>query len=279
MRLGTNLNDEFFQELNRKNEEIQKLFLSNFQNLTKKISVKVMLGNSTISEQLTFDPTKIKNFYEQIIKKLKDWNIQQVSITNNEDLRRIFTKFEIREGNYLLSGHTSLQYHVLLYYKPEYRVIQCQKELSAIIDNTKDKEAKLADLGDQFIMTKLKELGYTDLDQEKLFEIFFNNDIVREKIYKEFNEKTDINVQNLIKKKTELFNELDSYLFETYQTTPILIDDAKLISGEEGCLCTFDLEFIKNKNKEGVFDPKKMSQQTKQKIIERLDQIKIILRM
>jgi len=81
------------------------------------------------------------------------------------------------------------------------------------------------------------------------------------------------------KKKVDLFNELDSYLMETYQTTSILIDDARLVTGEEGCLCTFDLEHIKNKNKEGLFDSKKIPQIVKQKIIERLDQIEKILRL
>ena len=44
---------------------------------------------------------------------------------------------------------------------------------------------------------------------------------------------------------------LDNLLVETYQTTPVLIDDTRLVTGEEGCLCTFDLEFVKNKAKEG----------------------------
>ncbi len=279
MRLGTDSSNEFLQSLNKKNQEIQKLYVDHIKNLTKTVQIKVMLGDSTITDQSTFDPQEIKNFYEKIIKNLRDWSIQNITITNNEDIRRIFTKFEIREGNYLLSGHLSQQFHVLLYYKPEQRVIESQKELSEIIENTKDKEAELANLGDQFVINKLKELGYKDLDNQKLFEIFFNDDEVREKIYSEIEQQSDVDFQKLSKKKVELFNELDSYLMETYQTTPILIDDARLVTGEEGCLCTFDLEHIKNKNKEGLFDSKKIPQNVKQKIIERLDQIEKILRL
>ncbi len=279
MRLGTDSSNEFLQSLNKKNQEIQKLYVDHIKNLTKTVQIKVMLGDSTITDQSTFDPQEIKNFYEKIIKNLRDWSIQNITITNNEDIRRIFTKFEIREGNYLLSGHLSQQFHVLLYYKPEQRVIESQKELSEIIENTKDKEAELANLGDQFVINKLKELGYKDLDNQKLFEIFFNNDEVREKIYSEIEQQSDVDFQKLSKKKVELFNELDSYLMETYQTTPILIDDARLVTGEEGCLCTFDLEHIKNKNKEGLFDSKKIPQDVKQKIIERLDQIEKILKL
>ncbi len=279
MRLGTSSSNEFLQSLNKKNQEIQKLYVDHIKNLTKTVQIKVMLGDSTVTDQSTFDPQEIKNFYDKIIKNLRDWSIQNITITNNEDIRRIFTKFEVREGNYILSGHLSQQFHVLLYYKPEQRVIECQKELSEIIENTKDKEAELANLGDQFVINKLKELGYKDLDNQKLFEIFFNNDEVREKIYSEIEQQSDVDFQKLSKKKVELFNELDSYLIETYQTTPILIDDARLVTGEEGCLCTFDLEHIKNKNKEGLFDSKKIPQIVKQKIIERLDQIEKFLRL
>jgi len=279
VRLGTDSSNDFLQSLNKKNQEIQKLYLDHIKNLIKTVQIKVMLGDSTVTDQSTFDPQEIKNFYDKIIKNLRDWSIQNITITNNEDIRRIFTKFEIREGNYLLSGHLSQQFHVLLYYKPEQRVIECQKELSEIIENTKDKEAELADLGDQFVINKLKELGYKDLDNQKLFEIFFNNDEVREKIYSEIEQQSDVDFQKLSKKKLELFNELDSFLMETYQTTPILIDDARLVTGEEGCLCTFDLEHIKNKNKEGLFDSKKIPQNVKQKIIERLAQIEKIVRL
>ncbi len=279
MRLGTDSSNEFLQNLNKKNQEIQKLYVDHIKNFTKTVQIKVMLGDSTITDQSTFDPQEIKNFYDKIIKNLPDWSIQNITITNNEDIRRIFTKFEIREGNYVLAGHLSQQFHVLLYYKPEQRVIESQKELSEIIENTKDKEAELANLGDQFVINKLKELGYKDLDNQKLFEIFFNNEKIREKIYSEIEQQSDVDFQKLSKKKVDLFNELDSYLMETYQTTSILIDDARLVTGEEGCLCTFDLEHIKNKNKEGMFDSKKIPQNVKQKIIERLDQIEKILRL
>ena len=278
MRLGTKTSNDFLQILNKKNEEIQNLYLYHLKNLTKTVSVKVMLGDSTISEKLTFDPEKIRIFYKNLIKNLQDWSVQDVSITNDEDIRRIFTKFQAWDGNYILSGHLSVQFHVLLYYKPKYRVIECQKELSEIIDNTKNKESEIANLEDEFVYNKLKEMGYKDLDHQNLFELFFNDDKLREKIHNEIEQKCDVDFQKLYKKKTELFKELDSYLMETYQTTPILIDEQKLVTGEEGCLCTFDLEFIKNKNKEGMFDAKKIPEIVKQKIIGRLDEILELLK-
>ena len=277
MRLGTKSSDNFLQILNKQNDRIQNSFLNHIKNLTKTVPIKVMLGDSTITEQSTFDLQKITVFYENLIKNLQDWDIQDISITNNEDIRRIFTKFQIQEGNYLLSGHLSIQFHVLLYYKADYRVIECQKELAKIMDSTKNKESEIADMGDEFIINKLKELGYKNLDNQNLFELFFIDDKLREKIHKVFEQKYDIDFQKLSKKKKELFNELDDSLIEIYQTTPILIDDARLVTGEEGSLCTFDLEFIKNKNKEGIFKTNKIPQKVQQKIIERLDQISNLL--
>lgn len=277
MRLGTRTSDDFIKLLNKKNEEIQQSFFTKIIQLSKMIDVKVMLGDATITEQKTFDPSIVNNFYQTITNSLKEWSVQEVTVSNNGDLRRIFTKFEVREGNYLISGHMSLQYHVLLYYKPVQRVIQAQKELSEILDLTKNKEKQMSDNSDQFVLNKLKEMGYNDFDYQKLFEIFYENDEFRENTYIEIEKSTDVNFQELANKKIQLFNELDSLLIETYQTSPVLIDDAKLVTGEEGCLCTFDIEFIRNKIKEGLFDPRKISETTKENIVKRLNEFHKLL--
>ena len=143
MRLGSRSSNEFIQLLNEKNEVIQQSYLPKMVDLTKMINVKVMMGDSTITEQKTFDPKLVSDYFQKINDSLKNWSLQDVSITNNQDVRRIFTKFEIKEGNYLISGHLSLQFHVLLYYKPDQRVIDCQKELSEIVDLTKNEQEQL----------------------------------------------------------------------------------------------------------------------------------------
>ena len=66
-------------------------------------------------------------------------------------------------------------------------------------------------------------------------------------------------------------------LIETYQTVPVLIDDTKLVNGEEGTLCLFDIEFVKNKNREGLFDPRKMSQSVKENILRRFDELEQVI--
>jgi len=278
VRLGTRSSNEFIQLLNEKNKIIEKNYILKMKDLTKMIDTKVMMGDSTITEQRTFDPKQVTDYFQKINNSLQDWSLQDVSISNNEDIRRIFTKFEIMEGSYLISGHISLQFHVLLYYKPDQRVIDCQKELSKIVDLTKNKEQQISDNSDQFVLNKLKEMGYKDFDHQKLFEVFYENDEFREKIYSEINKDAGVDFQELSKKKDELFNELDSLLVETYQTTDVLIDDVKLVAGEEGCLCTLDLEFIKNNNREGLFDPRKISDSVKNSILKRLNELETIIK-
>jgi len=273
VRLGIRSPNDFIQNLNTKNEKIQKLFLEKIQRITNPVTTQVMLGDATITEQKTFDPESVRRYYENFNKNLKDWTFQEISTSNNEDLRRIFIKFEIKEGNYLISGHFSLQYHVLLFYKPDQRVIESQKELAKIIDVTKNKELQRSNDSDQMVLEKLKEMGYKDFDHQKLFEIFFENNELREQIFKEIEQKSDVDFQELSKRKAQLVTELDNLLIETYQTSPVLIDDTKLISGEEGCLCTFDIEFIRGGIKEGLFDSRKISESIREKIESRIDEI------
>lgn len=274
MRLGTekSSNDPFLISINSKNAKIQQVYLDKIKELTKMVKSKVMLGDSSIIEQETFDPNQIQEFYQNINRNLEGWSHQDISQTNNEDVRRIFTKFWVKEGNYQLSGHLSLQYHVLLYYKPEHRVIECQKELSELIDMTRDKEKKVAEEADSFIVQKLQGMGYKNLDYQQLFEIFFEKPELQDKIYSEIEEKNS-EFTTLSNKKQQLLEELDSFLVETYQTTPVLIDETRLISGEEGCLYTLDLEFVKNKIREGIVEPKKIPENIKKRLIYRVEQL------
>ena len=271
MRLGSRSPDEFIQLLNKKNDDIQHDFLAKMIEKTKIADVKVMMGDSTITEQKTFDPKEVSNYLESIIQKLDGWSLQNVSTTNNEDLRRIFTKFEITEGNYLISGHLSIQFHVLLFYKPVQRVIDSQKELAEILDNTKKQELDLSNNSDQFVLNKLKEMGYKDFDHQKLFEIFYEDEEFSKKVYAEIEKESSDEFKKLTEKKNELIKELDSLLIETYQTSSVLIDDTRLVAGEEGCLCTLDIEFIKNNNREGLFDPRKMANNVKENILKKLE--------
>ncbi|MEM2160626.1 MAG: hypothetical protein QXN55_06710, partial [Candidatus Nitrosotenuis sp.] len=169
MRLGSKSNDEFLGILAQKAEAISQAFQKNIDSLVKPIPIKVMLGDTTVTDQNTFDPEAVSRFFGQITNRLPKWKSQGIVTTSDEDLRRVFVKLECQIKNYNILWHMALQYHALLYYKPDIRVQTIQKELAEIMDNTTNKEKELAELTDSMIREKLEAMGYKDLDEQKLF--------------------------------------------------------------------------------------------------------------
>lgn len=272
MQIPSNSTDPFVKSLSEKGEEIRQLFLVHVQNITKRVPVKVMLGDGTVSDQESFDPTMLRQFYDTILKRLADWITSGVSSTTDQDLRRSFIKFEVSEGNYVLSCHMSLQYHALLFYKPDHRVIDIQKELSEISDKIKHHQENMIPKNDKVIEEKLKQKGYENMDQQKLFEILFEqNDLTAE--LTEMLQSNQIKVNELTEKQVALFKELDNLLIEIYHTTSIMIDEMRMIGAEEGCLCIFNLEYLKGDIREGNINVTRISTEVKDRLLNRMNEI------
>ena len=277
MRLGINTETEFLITLNKKNEEIRNAFLEKAKKITEKYSVDVMLQDGTVKKQQTFDAQKIELFFQNIAAGLDDWTLGRISITNNDDLRRNFIKLDKIVENYQILLHFSLQYHVLLFYQPNYEVMKKQKELSNFMDTTKKHEDELVEKSDHIILKKLKEEGYNELDPEKLFEIFYSDDKIREKILKEIETETDGNLEEINQHKNKLLKNLDDLLFEIYHIEPVLIDENRLVTGEEGCVCNIDIEEIKNGQKTGSFKSDNISDGMKAKIQTAVSQVLVAI--
>ena len=278
MRIGSKSQDEFFLKLNKKNIVIQDEFLKKIIDITKNMSVKVMLGDSTVKEIDTFDPKNVENFFNHFIISLNEWTSHGISFSYNDDIRRIFVKFEISVGDFILSLHISLQFHVLLYYRPEQKVLDFQTELSEIIDKTSKSDSNYSAVGNEIILQKLQELGYDRINEQNLFEMFYNDEnlskILSDKIENsQGNETLEFN-----NRKKELLQKLDDLLLETFQTTGILIDEQKLVNGEEGCLCNIDLEYFKDGSKHGLFDTDVITNEFQEKIESRVDQILSVMK-
>lgn len=273
MQIPSKSSDQFIKTMTQKSEKIRSAFLEKIIASTRSIPVKVMLGDNTLVDQTTFDPALVRLYYQEILKKTPDWKTYGITVVNDKDLRRLFFKSEIQEGNYLLSCHVSLQYHALLYYKPDHRVIEIQKEISEIIDKTKNLETEVSEQGNKMIQEKLKEMGQENVDQQKLFEIFFQNNELANTLADKVFSSADENFQKLSKRKSDLFKELDNLLIEIYHTSPVMIDEMRMIAAEEGCLCHFDLEYMKKGVKEGNFDPTKISSKVKESLLKRMDEI------
>ena len=253
MRIGNPTNNEFFLELNKINEDIQNSFLKRMVHETRNVSCDVMLGDSTTKKVETFDVKNVETFFGKFESNLPEWNSQGVTYSSDEDLRRIFVKSEIKIGNYILSLHASLQYHVLLYYKPIQKVIDLQKKLSELIDAGGNSESKYEEESDRLIIEKLNELGFKDMPKQELFELFYNDEELSNKIKKMIDD-SQAEVVDIQGQKNQLFKELDNLLIEIFQTTSALIDEQKLVNGEEGCLCNIDLEYVDEGAKQGLVD-------------------------
>ena len=141
------------------------------------------------------------------------------------------------------------------------------------MDKTKKQEDELTEKTDQVILEKLRAEGYKKFDAQNLFEVLYKDDKIREKIMNETELQTDGDLQKISQHKENLLKSLDDLLLETYQMEPILIDEARLVTGEEGCVCNIDIERIENDQKSGLIDSKKMSVDTKEKISALVDQV------
>ena len=273
MRLGNKTDDEFLIRLNEKNSQIQNIFHEKIEEIAKKYPIDVMMQDGIVKKQDTFDVKKIQLIYNEFTKKLQNWTLEGISSTNDEGIRRNFIKLHTNADEYRISLHFSIQYHVILFYQPNYEVMKKQKELSDFMDKTKKQEGELTQKSDHLIFEKLKAEGYKDLDTQNLFEVFYNDDKIREKIMSEIELQTEGDLQKINQHKENLLKELDNLLLETYQMEPVLIDEARLVTGEEGCLCNIDIEKIENDQRTGVFDSKQLSTSTKEKINALIDQV------
>ena len=273
MRLGIKTDDEFLIKLNDKNIQIENNFLEKIKMIAKKYPVDVMLQDGTVKKQETFDVEKIHQIYSDISKKLETWTNEGISDTNDEGIRRNFIKLNTSVDDHIISLHLSIQYHVVLFYQPNYEVLKKQKELSDFMDKTKKQEIDLTEKTDHVILEKLRAAGYKNLDTQNLFEILYKDDKIIEKIMNETELQTDGDLQKISQHKENLLKSLDDLLLETYQMVPILIDEARLVTGEEGCVCNIDIERIENDQKSGLIDSKKISSSTKEKISALIDQI------
>jgi len=273
MRLGSKTDDEFLIKLNKKNSQIQSIFHEKIKEIAKKHLVDVMMQDGIVKKQETFDVEKIHQVYNGFANRLQDWTLDGISSTNDEGIRRNFIKLNTNADNCRISLHLSIQYHVILFYQPNYEVMKKQKELSDFMDETKKHEGELTKKSDHLILEKLRAEGYKDLDPQNLFEIFYSDDKIREKIMSEIEIQTDGDLQKISQRKESLLKELDDLLLETYQMEPILIDEARLVTGEEGCVCNIDIERIENDQKTGLFDSEQVSSSTKEKISTLIDEV------
>jgi hypothetical protein len=208
-----------------------------------------MLGDGTITQADTFDPQNVQNFFRQLGNALEGWTFSGILESATDDMHRLYCTFTKEADKFYISVYFGIQFHVLLYYRVDRRVIGIQKELVKIEDIATSALNKMAGAADSVLATELKKRGYTNLGSDELFVRLFEE----EGLVEELNEKTAVvegqfpELRNTRSKKSGLLSELNDLLMKLYQTSPVLIDYNRLMQGEEGITSYFDIEVLKNK--------------------------------
>ena len=127
--------------------------------------------------------------------------------------------------------HISVQFHVLLYYKPEQDVIELQKELAEVIDKTQNSDLKYSDDGNKIILKKLQELGYDKINKQNLFELFYNDPKLSEILSEKIETSLEAEIIELNSRKKIILNKLDDLLTKKEEASFNIINIEKFEEG------------------------------------------------
>ena len=278
MRLPLEGDDYFIREVNTAFESIREAYLNALKPQVIMKKVNVMLGDGSVVQSNTFEKHQVILFYQQMIKSLKGWVTTGVSNSNTDDLHRLYCNITQEVGKYNIHGYFGIQFHALPYYKVDKRVIEIQKELSQLAGNATNTLHSIANKGNEIIRKELEKIGYTEIGFEELLSKLFEDQKLIEDlgvkasmVEQEFPEFEDMH-----KRKTKLFAELNDLLVELNQTSSVLIDYNKLMQGEEGIVTYFEIETIRNKRtKERDFyiNTKRVSKESTEQIVSKFNHV------
>jgi hypothetical protein len=264
MRAPIKGDDYFCREVNAAAGKVQDAFLEAIKPAIASSQANAMLGDGTITRADTFDPQKVRNFFQELGNTLEGWTFSGILKSATEDIHRLYSRFTKEADRFYISSYCGIQFHVLPYYRVDRRVIEIQKELVNIEGTASSFLSKMTGIGDKVLAIELEKRGYSNLEFEELFVKIFED----EKLVEELNEKTAAiesqfpQFEETRNRKSDLLSELNDLLVNFYQTSPVLIDYNRLMQGEEGVTNYFDIEAIKkNKNtkrREAFLDTVKM---------------------
>jgi len=238
--------------LNSINNDLRDSFEITLKKDLETVNIKVMLADFTIIQTNTFDPNKILNFFfnkEKEISKLKNYKIVPVQLTKTDDLHRIFFQLSIEIEKFYFFIYMGIQFHALLYYKPDKEVINIYKRIRQLEEINFDIKKEISKRGDLLIQQELEKLGYKEISNTELFEELFTKQDLSERL-----SHSAVKVEESfpqLKQNTKLIEtlkkDLENFTIEIYQINQASIDSNKLMIGEEGIAFNMDFELIKNK--------------------------------
>ena len=248
MRLPIHEDNDCAIEINTHLKVVREKYLSTLKPAIEMNNINVMIGDGSITQVDSFEPQRVKEFYNCFIKLLDGWKTTGISTSKTDDLHRIYCQLSKEVGRYRLTGYFGIQYHSLLYFKVDRQVIMLQNQLNLIANEAGKAFTTIATKGDQIIQGELERIGYENADIEQLI-----IKLIEDKEFADSLDKKAAAVENefpkfqeMSKKRDKLFSELNNLMVEVYQILPNSIDYDKLIQGEEGAIADISLEKVKN---------------------------------
>ena len=249
MRLPTKDQCQFCTDLNLSLSKLQQVFYDKFNSVLQISNIKVMLGDGTLTDTLTFDPECLVLYFNILSKSLKKCASSGVVKSNTDDLHRITCQYFTQIEKYFVSVFFGIQYHALRYYKVEKRVLEIQKEMYDLSKKCEEIRNSIADVGNSMILRELDNMGYADLRFEDILERMLSDQSISGQLESKTNnlldEYPELRKSELMHES--LVSELNNYIIEISTIEPAMLDYNKLMQGQEGAVVYIDLETITNK--------------------------------
>src|ERR671933_581138 len=276
MRLPIKDDSYFAKNANVAFENLRSAYLETIKPHLVAKKVDVMLGDGSITKSNTFEPERVKSFYQSLVESLEGWTTTGILVSNTDDLHRIYCQLTQETDKYHLNGYFGIQYHALPYYRPDKRIIQIQRELAHIVDKAHKTFNLISERGNDVVHQELQSTGHAEMGFEELFAKLFEDKNLFEQLERKalLVEDEFPEFKEMHNRKLHLFAELDKLIIELYQISPVLMDYDKLMQGEEGVVTYFDIEAVKNKKtkeRDSYFDTKKVDTQLTEKIVDKLN--------
>lgn len=284
MRIPLKEKDDFSIEINNICAKITNQFFTVIKPKIEMSAMNVMLGDCTITKADTFDIKNVSEFYLSLLKRLieYDWKVTDILSSKNNDLYRLYFQISKDINKFRIYGYFGIQYHVLNYYKIDKRILEIKKEINQLEGHLIQNKNQIVSAGNELIKKELENLGYNDLPLEELLSTIFDNNDIMTKLEKEIQNLEDKMPENnqLNRTKNELSSELNKMIIELYNILPNNIDYNKMMQGEVGVVCYFDIETIKNKHTkktDSYVNLKILNQENKTELLNNFNTVKTLL--
>lgn len=248
MRVPLKGSDKFCLELNSAYSKTELVYFNSIKSSLKTSAIKVMLGDGTITDSVTFDPQETVRYFNILGGRLKGWSNSGVSKSNTEDLHRVSYQIYKQVEKYYISVHFEIQFHSLKFYRVDKRVLEIQKEIHELSRKSNEIHQSLAKAGNEIVVRELGNMGYGDLPFEDLLEKMLSDQIISSQLEdkaKEVRSKYP-ELREVEIKERALAAEINDYIMEVYTIDPVVIDYNKLMQGEVGVALYMDFEVVNN---------------------------------